>query len=103
MSQIKFKRGDTFTLTCTYKVNGSASSVSNIDIASQLRDKRGNLIQDFAVTKLVSTGSFTLVATATETNYWPISILQCDVQFSEGGIIRSTQTFDVAVVEDITK
>jgi len=103
MKQIKFKRGDTFNLTCTYKVNGVATSVSDIDIDSQIRDNRGALVQDLAVTKLVGTGEFTLIATATETAEWPTSVLRCDVQFSEGGSVRSTQTFDVVVLEDITR
>jgi len=103
MKQIKFKRGDTFNLTCTYKVNGVATSVSDIDIDSQIRDNRGALVQDLAVTKLVGTGEFTLIATATETAEWPTSVLRCDVQFSEGGFVRSTQTFDISVAEDITR
>lgn len=100
---IKFKRGDTFTLTCTYKVNGVDTSVTAFDIDSQIRDNRGNLIQDLTVTKLVQTGVFTLTSIATDTANWPVSVLRCDIQFSQGGSVRSTQTFDISVVEDITK
>ena len=103
MAQIRFKRGDTFSLSCTYKVDGVPTSVSSIDIDSQIRDNRDRLIQDLLVTKLVGTGQFTLVATATETSNWPTSVLRCDVQFSEGGYVRSTQTFDISVAEDITR
>ena len=103
MAQIRFKRGDTFTLTCTYKVDGVPTSVTSIDIDSQIRDNRGALVQDLAVTKLVGTGEFTLIATATETAEWPVSVLRCDVQFSKGGSVRSTQTFDISVAEDITR
>ena len=103
MAQIRFKRGDTFTLTCTYKVDGVPTSVTSIDIDSQIRDNRGALVQDLAVTKLVGTGEFTLIATATETSNWPTSVLRCDVQFSKGGSVRSTQTFDISVAEDITR
>ena len=103
MAQIRFKRGDTFSLSCTYKVDGVPTSVSSIDIDSQIRDNRGALVQDLAVTKLVGTGEFTLIATATETAEWPVSVLRCDVQFSQGGTVRSTQTFDISVAEDITR
>jgi len=103
MNQIRFKRGDTFTLTCTYKVDNAATSVTSIDIASQIRNNLSNLIQDLTVTKINQTGVFTLSATSEETELWPISVLRCDIQFSENGIVKSTQTFSISVVEDITK
>ena len=103
MAQINFKRGDTFNLTCTYKVNGVATSVTDIDIESQIRNQRDALIEDLTVTKLVETGQFTLVATATKTALWPVSVLRCDIQFSQGDNVRSTQTFNISVLEDITQ
>lgn len=103
MAQINFKRGDTFALTCTYKVNGVATSVSDIDIDSQIRNQRDALIADLTVTKLSGTGQFTLVATATQTAMWPVNVLRCDIQFSQGGTVRSTQTIDISVLEDITQ
>lgn len=102
MAQIKIKRGDTFTLTCTYKIDGVATSVADIDIDSQIRNQRDALIKDLTVTKLVGTGQFSLVATASETALWPVSVLRCDIQFSQGGTVRSTQTFEICVLEDIT-
>lgn len=103
MAQIKFKRGDTFNLTCTYKVDGVPSSVADIDIDSQIRNQRDSLVEDLTVTKLVGTGEFTLSATANETSLWPITVLRCDIQFSHGGSVRSTQTFEISVLEDITQ
>lgn len=98
-----FKRGDTLTLTCTYKVDGVATSVTSIDIYSQIRDSKGSLIQELFVAKQVSTGVFTLLATAEETSLWPISVLVCDIQFSEGGTVRSTQTFNIVVNQEVTQ
>lgn len=103
MAQIKFKRGDTFTLSCTYKIDGVPSSVSSIDIDSQVRNQRDTLIQDLIVTKSETTGVFTLSADADDTQNWPVTVLRCDVQFSEGGSVRSTQTFEIIVNEDITQ
>jgi len=98
-----FKRGDTFSLVCTYKDNGVASSVTSIDIDSQIRTTRGELICDLVVTKLADVGKFTLTATATESATWSVGLLQCDIQFSESGIVRSTETFNIVVVDEITK
>lgn len=103
MSQINFKRGDTFTLTCTYKVDGLPSSIDDVDIASQVRNQRDELIQNLSVTKLEELGQFTLNASASETSDWPIKVLRCDVQFTQGNTVRSTQTFDISVVKDITR
>lgn len=103
MKQIKFKRGDTFSLTCTYKVNGIPTSVSGFDIDSQIRNKRGVLIATLSDIKLVGTGQFTLTPTITDTSDWPIDVLQCDIQLSENGTIRSTDTFSIVVIEEITK
>ena len=103
MNRIEFKRGDTFLLTCTYKVDDVASNIDDIDIDSQIRNNVKSLIQDLTVTKLAETGVFTLSATAEETSDWPITALRCDVQFSEDGEVKSTQTFYITVIEDITK
>ena len=103
MAQIKFKRGDTFTLTCTYKVDGVPTSVSTMTIESQIRNQRDSLIQELTVTKLEQTGLFTLVASSSDTSEWPITVLRCDIQFSQGDNVRSTQTFNISVLEDITQ
>lgn len=103
MKQIKFKRGDTFSLACTYKVNGIPTSVSGLDIDSQVRSKRGTLVATLQDTKLVDTGKFTLTPVNANTSGWPVDVLQCDIQLSENGVIRSTDTFYISVVEEITK
>lgn len=99
---IEFKRGDTFTLSCLYKVDGSPSSVDSIDIQCQLRTSTGSLVHDFVVTKDVAIGSFVISASALTTSSWPVTVLRCDIQFTEVDNVRSTQTFFVKVDEEIT-
>lgn len=98
-----FKRGDTLLLTAIYKVDGVATSVSAIDIASQIRTNRGTLVATMSVTKLPATGQFTLSPVDPNTSAWPLGALQCDIEFSEGGNIRSTETFTLVVTQEITK
>ena len=98
-----FKKGDTFTLTCTYKIDNVAISIDDITIESQIRTARNVLIQELTVTKLEETGKFTMTATAEETQLWPVAVLKCDIQLSEGGSIRSTNTFDVKVINSVTQ
>ncbi len=97
------KQGDTFILACTYKQDGVATSVENFTIRAQVRDSSDDLVQELTVAKANQTtnpGVFTLAAGLTTS--WPIDQLRCDIQFSEGGTVRSTQTFYIAVEEDVT-
>jgi len=103
MSQIEVKRGDTFSLVCTYKVDGVTTDVTDLTIRSQLRKSNGVLIQELTVTKLGTVGDFTLTATATQAESWPLSLLNCDIEISENNLVRSSSTFFVAVNEDITR
>ena len=105
MKAIKnFKRGDTMLLTVTYKVDGIPTSISTIDIASQIRTQYGTLIDSMIVTKSgSSTGVFTLAPSDSDTSAWPLGNLLCDIEFTQSGNIRSTETFGIVVVEEITK
>ena len=103
MKQIKFKRGDTFNLTCTYKVDGSPVSVQSFDIDSQIRTRRGALVATLVDEKTQSTGVFNLSPVNANTSDWPVDVLQCDIQISENGVIRSTDTFSIVVAEEVTR
>lgn len=99
------KRGDTFILACTYKQDGVPTSVELFTIRAQVRDSSENLVQELNVAKPdqeVSPGVFVL--SAGQINDWPLDLLRCDIQFSdEEGVVRSTQTFYIPVVEDVTR
>lgn len=102
----EFKRGDTFLLTCTYKVSGVATSVSGFTIRSQIRNKFGQLVATMTATlanQSTSPGVFYLAPTVANTSAWDVGDLSCDVEITNGGVIRSTLTFLVPVVDDITK
>lgn len=98
------KRGDTFTLACTYKQNGVVYDVTNFTIRSQVRDSSGALVAELSVAKAdqaAHPGVFVL--SAADPMDWPIDILSCDIQFSDSdGVVRSTQTFMIPVVEGVT-
>ena len=98
------KRGDTFTLACTYKQNGVVYDVTNFTIRSQVRDSEGMLVSELTVTKAdQSTNPGVFVLAAAGATAWPVDILSCDIQFSDSeGVVRSTQTFKIPVVEDVT-
>ena len=107
LKSINFKRGDTFSLECTRKDNaGVAVNLTGYTITSTA--KVGTSFSDsltVAVTNAAA-GQFTLSETAANTANWPISsdasIMYCDVQFVLSGVVKSSETFIINVVEDIT-
>jgi hypothetical protein len=100
------KQGDTFTLACTYKENGVSVDVTNFTIRAQLRDSTGDLVLELPVAKANQTtnpGIFVLGANTPPSPPFPIDELRCDIQFSDmDNVVRSTQTFFVPIVEDVT-
>jgi len=100
----EFKHGDTFTLACTYKLDGVPASLAGKALASQIRTVAGELVAGLTVTQgnqTTSPGSFTLTAAGTAA--WPVAGLRCDIQITEGATIISSDTFLVPVVQDITQ
>jgi hypothetical protein len=101
-----FKRGDTFLLTCTHKVSDVATSVTGFTIRSQVRNRFGQLVAELNATlanQVTSPGVFYLAPDDPDTSQWDVGDLSCDVEITNGGVIRSTVTFIVPCVDDITK
>ena len=102
------KVGDTFGLTCTYKVAGVPTAITEEQFASQIRTEDGVLVATLAVTvnpdQVTNVGKFALALASGSTQSWPSEAdLYCDIQVSVGGIVRSTETFVIPTVQDITR
>jgi hypothetical protein len=104
---INFKRGDTFSLTCTRK-DGSGSPINLTGYTITSTAKVGTSFSDVLTVTIINAaaGIFTLTETAANTATWPISsdasIMYCDVQFVLSGVVKSSETFIINVIEDIT-
>lgn len=101
-----FKRGDTFTFTCRYKVDGVPTDVTGFEIRAQIRDRLGALVatlQPVLADQTQQTGVFYLEPVIPDTSGWAIGRHSGDIQITEDGITRSTVTFTLPVVEDITR
>jgi len=102
---VAIKRGDTLTLACTYKQNGTAATVQDYTIRAQVRDSSGILVAELTAAKANQTtnpGVFTLSGGLTTS--WPIDELRSDIQFVDpDNVTRSSQTFNISVSEDITQ
>jgi len=98
----QFKTGDTFELACKVPL-AFGQTVTSID--SQIRNS-GALVQDLTVTIDAPDATYykyTLSATAAETALWPIDRdLRCDIQYTIGTKVASTETFIIPTIEGVT-
>lgn len=103
MSTLKFthKRGDSFEIQGVVSINGVVQDITNWIIASEIR-KGNDLVARLTVTKVEPTqGTFRL--SDADTTSWPISMLDCDIQYTQpNGQIVSTDTFQISVKKDVT-
>lgn len=103
--QIYFKRGDTFLFSATVSdTAGSPINLTGWTIQAQVRNSGGTLI-DAAVVTVTDAVNGTYTLTVADTTDWAINeTYYFDIQYTDsGGIIRSTNTLLIAVVEDITR
>lgn len=108
MAIIYHKKGDTLSYSCSWKDSaGVAINLTGYTINSQVRATSFVGTLTTTITSAVN-GLFTLSATATETATWPVtdgalSSLFCDVQFTVGAVVVSTDTFQIIIAQDITQ
>lgn len=97
MTPPKIKRGDTFEALC----QRVGVDITATTIRSQIR--AGSWVQELDVTKTnAATGEYTLSATAADAELWPIGLAQWDIEYTDAGNVRSTETVKLRIVEDIT-
>lgn len=102
---IKIKQGDTFELTnvLTDTATGLAVDITTWTIRSQIR-KSGVLIETLTPTITDgAAGIYTLSESAPGvTTSWEVGNYECDIEYTNGGVVISTETFCIQVAKDIT-
>ena len=102
MDVLKFKRGDTLALDgVRTDINGDPFPLTGVSIACEM--VRGDLV--VPITSAVSDpalGTFTLGLTASETASLDAGVWQCDIEFTDGTSVSSTQTFLMMAIGDVT-
>lgn len=99
---ISVKRGDTLRIDGTRTDStGTAVSLSGTTVEAEM--VRGSL-RETLTTAVISAaaGTFRLTLDAADTADLQIGMWDCDVQFTGGGIVSSTETFQITIVADIT-
>jgi hypothetical protein len=98
-----FKRGDSLILVCTYKVDDVPAPISGKIIESQIRRSNGNLVATMDVEADEENPAKFILTPDTSTSEFPLEALLCDIQITEDDIVRSSETIQFTVVEDITQ
>ena len=104
-----FKRGDTLALAGIYRENGVAVVLTNQVFRSQLRASTGALVATLVAVidadQAQNPGHFYLgLADPAQSSTFPAPAnLYCDLEVEVGGVVRSTETFIVPVVPDISR
>jgi len=102
----KFKRGDTFSLACKYKVDDTLTSLDGATINSQIRSSKGALVATLKAVvadQTATPGIFTLIPTDADTSEWPIGVSACDIEIVIENVVRSSESFVVPIVEGVTR
>jgi len=103
MEVIDAKVGDTFLLTCTRETaGGSIFDLTGYTVAARISD--GTFTEDLTGTITNATaGEFTISQTAANTASWPAgTFMACDIEFTLGSLVESTETFRLAIEDDVT-
>lgn len=101
---IEHKRGDTFNWTGWIGPATSKESLLGMSFAAQMRDRSGALIYAFVVVVDTVANTFALTAAPAVTETWAPGDYVCDIQMSDStGTVRSTPTFGITIVADITQ
>jgi NCAIR mutase (PurE)-related protein len=93
----KFKRGNTFELTCRVALAFGQTLTST---RCQLR-LRGGLVEELTVTPQAPTLTeyiYKITATAAQTADWPVALLTADILYIVGAQVANTENFNVEVV-----
>lgn len=105
MPSLRLKRGDTVLLAFEAKADdGTPQNLTGYTVTSQVRSPQGTLIDALAVTLVDAVaGELTLGATAAATAGWPVGKLLCDLRLALDDDVVHSETFEVSVVEAVTR
>ncbi len=102
-SAFTVKRGDTFDIPLQrLDADGNAVDITGMVVKAQL--KYGATVHELVETVTdAPNGKVTIGAPASDTINWELRRHKCDVQYTtSGGVVSSSDTFHVDVIEDVT-
>lgn len=101
---ITVKKGD--TLSFIVKRSDEAGEPMTGDAAklrSQIRTKKDELIATFTITETIIPGEYLFVVSALVTDTMLPGIYLFDIEYTDGEIVKSSDTMEIQVLKDVTK
>ena len=108
--RIVHKIGDTFKYTCIYSdADGAGIDLtgSSIKVQAKINAESDVSLFDLAIGSGITVtdavnGEFEMLVS--DTTAWEIGIYQIDIQYTDASsIIESTETFEIEVIQDVTR
>ena len=103
--RINHKVGDTFTAACEAWLDEAGASprdLTNVSIKCVLRSAMKDPITIHGIVVDAVNGQYELRASAVQTAKWTPGLYLADIQYTESGVVDSTETFQIDAVRDIT-
>ena len=101
MSSVNHKRGDTFSFSAAFAVDGVPVEGLANKLKCQVRTRKDVLISEMTITESATPGTY--IFTVADTADWPIGELYYDIQMTDdAGIITSSETVTINVIKDVT-
>lgn len=99
---MEHKRGDTLTfIVKLVDEENEALVIPTTSMRSEMRDISNKKIDDFTIETTAVDGEYLFTANG-DTNKYPLETLYIDIEFDEDGNIKSSETFTINIVKDIT-
>lgn len=102
---IEVKQGDTLQIDCTWWADAAETTPLDLTgwtLAAWARHSTGQVeVLTVLIVDAVA-GKFSVTATPAQTAAWPIGDWMFDVERNRGGVVLSSDTIDLKVLEDIT-
>lgn len=97
------KRGDTFTFIAIINDRVTQEPLTGITdkLKAEIRTSVGSKISDLIITETETPGTYVFKCADTKT--WPITTIYTDIQFTDEGIVTSSETIEIPVEKDVTQ
>jgi hypothetical protein len=100
--EIRIKQGASLLLQLTFQSDaGAAIDLTNVSLASQVRDAEGNLIATLPIVPTSTDGVATV--TVANTSLWPLGTLRGDIKATIGAVVALSETFSIRVDQAVTQ
>lgn len=101
---INVKRGDTLAFIVRRKnADGTPRTGEASQLKAQMRSGKDVLIGEFAITETPTPGDYLCQIAATLTQDYIPGTYNCDIQYTEGVVVQSSQTFQIVIEKDVTR